>query len=51
MHLVDNDILTDLQYYEQTDGDTTFQRVEEIRLNMMSVVCELLPNALVFASM
>jgi hypothetical protein len=45
-----NDILTDLQYCEQTDGDTTFQRVEELRLNMMSVVCDLFPNALVFAS-
>jgi hypothetical protein len=45
-----NDILIDLEYYEQTDGDTTFQRVEHARLNMISTVCELVPNALVFGS-
>jgi hypothetical protein len=45
-----NDILIDLQYYEQTDGDTSFQRVEEVRLNMISAVCQLVPNALVFGS-
>ena len=46
-----NDILLDLMYYEQTDGDTTFCRVQEVRRNMLSVVSELFPNAIVFGSM
>ena len=42
------DILHDLEYYEQTDGDTTFQRVEQVRLNMLNVVSDIFPNAIVF---
>jgi hypothetical protein len=46
-----NDILLDLEYYDQTDGDTTFQRVQQVRLDMLIVVSQLFPNATVFGAM